>query len=176
MDSSDRAQGRTVSAKRAKSVSHIQKDHRYYFAKDNYLNSALFASSKVRQFYHEQRDKMQPVRDQLAAAELKSMLQLRSDQAERAQHLRQNSQQRLLRRKLQRSLVYITQLESVSKQKIIPEDLKGISPSTLLADVLAHHHTMAKDKNMWNVWEDIPAQRLKKLLPKKEMEADRGEP
>ena len=157
------------------SLSYVQlpKDHRYYYQKDNYLNSSLFASSKVRQFYHEQREKMRPVREHLKAEEQKSQLQTRTDQAEKTQHMRKKSQLRLQRRKLQRSLVTCTQLESLSKQKSMPEDMNGISATTLFVDTLPKHFSLKKDKNMWNVLDEIPAERLKKLLPKKEMELDK---
>ena len=101
------------------------------------------------------------------------MEEAREMQAEQAQMHRAKSQQRLQRRKLQRSLVQSTQLETLSKQRSLPEHAQGHSAS-LFTETLPKHLALKKDYNMWNLLDDIPASRLKKLLPRKEMEQDRG--
>lgn len=85
--------------------SFLPKDHSYYQNKEDYLNCSLYASKKVRGFYHNSREAQRPRREKLEAEQAKAMVEAREVQAGKAQMHRAESQQRLQRRKFQRSLV-----------------------------------------------------------------------
>jgi hypothetical protein len=152
----------------------IPKDHSYYQHKEDYLNCSIYASRKMRRFYYNWREAQRPRREKLEAEQAKAVEEEREMHVEIAQMQRAKSQQRLQRRKLQRNLVLYIQLETLSKQRELPDNVHVHSATSLFTDTLPRHLSMKKDQNMWNLLEDIPACRLRKLLPRKEMEQDRG--
>ena len=152
----------------------LPKDHCYYQNKEDYFNCSLYASKKIRAFYHNSQDAMRPRVEKLAHAQAQFVEQERETQAEKAQAQRAVSQQRLQRRKLQRQIVPSTQLETASQQKPMPDNIHVRSASSLLHETLPRHCILKNDQNAWNMLDDIPLNRLKKLIPRKEMEHDRG--
>jgi hypothetical protein len=155
----------------------MKKTQKYYSFRENLWNHTYFTCAKVAKFYQRPQAnyyKTHPTEEQLRDMQENERLERRDQRAQAARLLDSN---RLHRRKLERAIVSVTQLQSRSKQQVLsasqPVSLQSsIDKSAMSVRVFRPAPVPQVQKNGWAEIDFLPVQQIKKFLPRKELELD----